>query len=140
MAASAWPVGTVARTYPSLSWVLPTDPPLTAFSFPATSAVFPGWVAIIMVTCLSPSALASARRSASAEPSLSAALLTVGAVAGSSAAKAMGSGAPAQRAATRPAATATRAARLAPDMGACGDSEVISIPVCGRKGPDFGAG
>ncbi|GAA3484556.1 hypothetical protein GCM10018966_090880 [Streptomyces yanii] len=52
-------------------------------------------------------------------------------MAGSSAAK-TGAAPEAASAATRPAAAATRATRLAPDME-LGDSEVISIPVCVKE-------
>src|SRR5689334_22936108 len=92
------------------------------------------------VTFLSPSALAFASSEASAEPSLSAASLSgapgasvppadasVGEVAGEEGAlSALASAGPAaDRAATRPAASAMRAARLFMDIGASG----MGIPV-----------
>ncbi len=89
---------------------------MTASSCWATCSVAPGAVAIIMVTFLSPSALAVASRSASSEPSLAAADLTLGSADvvadGESAEKAMGIGPAAESAATRPAATDIRATRL----------------------------
>lgn len=98
-----------------------------------TFSVAPGAVATIIVTVFSPSALASASRSASAEPSLLAASLGAGAAGApgsSSAAKAMGMGPAAESAAVRPTAIASRAVRLARDMGVEGvASGVISIPV-----------
>ncbi|CAM5384471.1 hypothetical protein SGLAM104S_03310 [Streptomyces glaucescens] len=84
-----------------------------------------------MVTLLSPAALASASRSASSEPSLSWADLAPGSAAAGaagSAAKAMGIGPAAESAATRPAATAMRATRLAPGIGSLWGVWVIGIP------------
>lgn len=119
MVASADAVGTVARTYPSLSYVRPSTEPLTASNCLATCSVAPGAVETIMVMFFSPLASALARTSASAVPSLSAgaslAAALTGAVAGSSAAK-TGAAPVAASAATSPAAAATRATRLAPGM------------------------
>src|SRR5690242_14800895 len=85
-----------------------------------------------MVTFLAPSALASASRSASSEPSLSWADLAPEPVAAGvgteSAARARGIGPAADRAATTPTATAMRARRLWPGMGSRSCVWVIGIP------------
>ncbi len=89
-------------------------------SLPATWPVWPGAVAIIMVTVRSPFALALASRSASCEPSLSSGDLAVltGPGAGRGSSAKAGAAPAVVSAATSEAATAIRAVRLAPPAGA----------------------